>query len=109
VEVPWFIVRILGDPYIVKLCAFMVSVMVVAALTLPEVPLIVRAYWPSAAEVVAASVRTVLPVAGFGENEAVTPLGSPETEKFTPPVNPNCELTYTYDVAELPCPIVGLE
>ncbi len=48
----------------------------------------VRVYCPRLAELLAVSVSVLLPVVGFGEKEAVTPLGRPETERFTLPVNP---------------------
>ena len=34
-------------------------------------------------------------LAGFGEKEAVTPVGNPEMERFTGPANPFTELTGT--------------
>ena len=43
---------------------------------------------PTAAVLLAVNVRVLEFVVGFGENEAVTPLGSPETARFTLPLNP---------------------
>lgn len=43
----------------------------------------------------------------MGEKDAVTPLGKPETDRFTLPVKPYCGLTYTYVVVEWPCPMVA--
>ena len=43
----------------------------------------------------AVSVMVLEPMAGFGEKDAVTPLGSPLTENVTPPVNPYCAYTDT--------------
>jgi hypothetical protein len=68
---------------------------VVVAVWVPDVPVIVSVYWPTGAEPLAVSVRLLFPVVGFGEKEAVMPLGKPETERFTLPVNPYCGLTQT--------------
>ncbi len=61
----------------------------------PDVPVMVTVYCPSVAVLLAASVRVLLPVVGLGEKVPVTPLGSPEIEKFTLPVKPYCGFTYT--------------
>ena len=67
---------------------------VVVAVRLPEVPVMVTLYCPTAAELLAVSVSVVLyPVAGFGEKDAVTPLGKPDAERVTFPVNPFVGLT----------------
>jgi hypothetical protein len=60
----------------------------VVAVRFPEVPVIVTVFVPTGAELLAVSVSTLYPVVGLGENDAVTPLGRPDTEKFTFPVNP---------------------
>ena len=62
---------------------------------LPEVPVMVSAAVPGAAVLVAESVIELEAVVGFGENEAVTPLGSPEALRVTLPVKPFCGLIYT--------------
>lgn len=56
----------------------------------PDVPVTVMVYWPSVAELLAVSVSVLVPVVGLGEKLPVTPLGSPETERFTLPVKPYC-------------------
>ena len=61
---------------------------VVVALCVPEVPVTVNVYCPSAAVLLAAKVNVLEPVVGLGENEAVTPAGNPDTERLTLPVNP---------------------
>ena len=71
-----------------KLGVLMVKEMVVVAFWLPEIPVIVSVAVPGTAELLAVRVSVLLPVVGFGEKEAVTPLGRPEMEKFTLPVNP---------------------
>ena len=68
-----------------------VNVSVALAVSDPEVPVIVSVYGPAGAELLAVKVRIDKfegVVVGFGENDAVTPLGNPETERFTLPVNP---------------------
>jgi hypothetical protein len=61
---------------------------VVDAVRLPEVPVMVKEYCPTAAELFAVSVNVLKLVAGFGEKEALTPLGNPDAERLTLPVNP---------------------
>ena len=69
--------------------------MVVVAVRLPDVPVMVNVYCPMLTELSAVSVNRLLPVVGFGEKDAVTPLGRPEIERFTLPENPFAELTLT--------------
>lgn len=70
---------------------------------LPDVPVIVNAVAPTVAEPLAVKVSTVLPLAGLGLNEAVTPLGRPEAEKVTLPLNPSSGLMVMVVVTWLPC------
>ena len=63
-------------------------------------------YCPRLAELLAVNVNVLFPVVGFGANDAVTPLGKPETDRFTLPVKPYMGFTETYDVEEVPWPIV---
>ena len=72
-----------------------VRVIVVDDVCVPEVPVIVRGYWPVAAVPLAVNVMVLLEVLGFGANDAVTPEGSTETEKVTVPLNPYCGFTFT--------------
>jgi len=50
---------------------------------LPDVPVIVTVTMPVVAVVLAVSVKALVEVAGFGLNDAVTPLGRPEADKLT--------------------------
>jgi hypothetical protein len=59
----------------------------------PETPLIVARYDPRTAELLTVSVSTLLSLAGLVPNEAVTPVGKPETESVTAPVNPPTSCT----------------
>lgn len=54
----------------------------------PETPEIVRLNVPRGAVRETDSVSALDEEVGFGENAAVTPLGSPLTEKFTLPAKP---------------------
>ena len=81
---------------------------VVVALNEPEVPVMVSVYCPRLAALVAVSVNVLDPIAGFGAKEAVTPLGRPDTERFTLPVNPFWGVTFKEDVAEVPWPTLRL-
>jgi len=74
------------------------------AVTFPEVPVMVTVFVPRAVEAAADNVSVLYPVVGFGANDAVTPLGRPDTERFTLPVNPYCGVTKTLVVAEVPWP-----
>ena len=53
----------------------------------------VTVYWPVAAVLPTCKLRIELPVEGFGENVAVTPLGSPVAARFTLPLKPYCGVT----------------
>lgn len=116
VEVPDFTpaVRLIGDPEVIVVTAapfeiaasevavaddagttFTVSV--VEALDPPEVPVIVTVAEPADTVLSAVSVMTVLPVDGFGENEAITPAGKPVTVKLILPLKPFSGFTRTLD------------
>jgi len=78
-----------GEAVIVKVpSAFTVSEIVVVAFRLPEVPVIVTVAVPAAADLLAVSVNTLVEVAGFGLNDAVTPFGRPVAVNDTLPENP---------------------
>jgi len=81
---------------------------VVVAVWLPYVPVMVTLYWPTMAELLAASVSVLVPVVGFGEKDAVTPLGRPEAERVTLPVNPFSGVTLMLLVPEAPWPRLRL-
>lgn len=55
----------------------------------PDVPVIVTLLWPTGTVLAADSVSCARPLAGFGEMDAVTPWGRPDTASWTTPVNPN--------------------
>jgi hypothetical protein len=78
-----------------------VRLKVAEAVTDPEAPLRVAVTVPEGALAAAVRVSVLEPFVGLGEKEAVTPLGSPETDRLTLPVNPYCGVTRTVVVAGL--------
>jgi hypothetical protein len=88
---PVFTVREAGEALTVKLgvtgaCTVTVSVLV--ATRLPEVPVMVTVTVPRVAVLLAVSVSTLVLVVLVGLKEAVTPLGNPDAARLTVPVNP---------------------
>jgi hypothetical protein len=72
----------------VKVGAAMARAKVVVTVRAPDLPVIVTLYCPTAAELLAVSVSMLVPVVGLGKKDAVTPLGRPEDDRVTLPVNP---------------------
>lgn len=66
---------------------------IVTGVSAPEVPVTVTEEVPEAAVALAVRVSTLEPVVGLVPNAAVTPLGSPDAEKVTLPVNPFTSVT----------------
>src|SRR5580658_5283701 len=75
---------------------------------LPDVPVVVTVAFPSVAVSLAVSVIVLVLVVAGGLNDAVTPLGKPDTDKLTLPVNPFCPVTVIVLVAVPPWPTIGL-
>jgi hypothetical protein len=75
----------------------------VVAVVVPEVPVTVTVKAPVVAVLLAVSVSTLELVEDAGLNEAVTPLGSPETVNATLPVNPPVSATVIVSVPLVPC------
>ena len=98
---PWTTVRDPGEAVSVKLGggAVIVSGIVMVAHEPSEIPVMVIVAGPTVAVLLAVSVRTLEPVeVGFGANDAVTPLGRPEADRVTLPVNPFAGTTWTVSV-----------
>jgi hypothetical protein len=75
----------------------------VVLLKLPDVPVTVTVtLFPVVAVLLALSVRVLELVAGFGLNDAVTPLGKPDADKVTPLLKPFCGVTVIVLVPEPP-------
>ena len=70
----------------------------------PEVPVMVSVFVAGTAELLAVSVSMPVPVVGFGFHRAVTPLGSPETDRVTLLANPYCGFTEIGVVLDIPWP-----
>jgi hypothetical protein len=68
----------------------------------PEAPEMVSVLVPAPAVLLAVTVRVLVLLVEVGEKVAVTPLGAPDSDRFTAPVNPYCGVTVIVDVAELP-------
>lgn len=82
---------------------------VVAFDKLPDVPVMVTVTVPGAVVLAAVSVNALVLVEGFGLNEAVTPLGRPDADKLTFPLNPLCGVTVTVVVPFAPCKMLRLD
>lgn len=80
-----------------------VSVSVVVCVKLPDVPITVTVPTDGVAAALAVSVSVLLLVAGFGLKAAVTPLGNPEAESDTLPLNPFSGVIVIVLVPWLPC------
>jgi hypothetical protein len=63
------------------------AIVVVTGVSVPEVPVMVIVEVPAAAVLLAVSVSTLEVVEDVGLNAAVTPVGNPDAEKDTLPVN----------------------
>lgn len=86
----WATVSVAGAATSVKLGGTLtVRAIMVELVKIPAVPVIVTGTAPPAeAAALALRVRVVEAVAGFVENDAVTPLGKPVAARFTPPIKP---------------------
>jgi hypothetical protein len=92
-EAPGTAKNLLGAADSEKLLALTVTCSCTELETLPEVPVIVNDAVPGVAVLVAESVIVLVPVVGFGENVAVTPLGRPVVLRVTLPVKPYSGVT----------------
>ena len=88
--------------------AFTVRLMFVVRVRPPDVPVTVMLPVPTLAELPAASVKLLEPVAGFGLKEAVTPLGNPEAERETLPLKPFVPVMVIVLLPLAPCVTVTL-
>ena len=84
------------------------SEIVVAFDKLPDVPVMVTVTVPVVAVLLAVSVNMLVVVVGLTLKDAITPLGSPDADKLTPPVKPFCGVTVMVLVPLVPCAIVKL-
>jgi hypothetical protein len=84
------------------------SVMLVLLVKLPDVPVTVTVAVPTAAVPLAVSVSALVLAVLLGFKDAVTPLGSPDTDKLTFPVKPFSGVTVIVVEPVAPCVIVTL-
>src|SRR6202030_531524 len=82
---------------------FTVRLIVVVCVKLPDTPWMVTVTVPVAAEPLAVRVSKLVEVVGFVPNPAVTPLGRPEADKVTLPLNPLNGFTVIVLVPLPPC------
>jgi len=81
---------------------------VVVEVRLPDTPVIVTVTVPVAAVALAVKVSVLVVVAGLGLKGAVTPLGKPDAERVTLPLNPFSGEMVIVLVPLLACVIVTL-
>ena len=109
--VPCVIDKVPGDDDSVKSgvgIGLTVSEIVALFFKAPEAPLMVTVDVPVLAVLLAVRVNVLAPVVGFGLNDAVTPLGNPDAERLTFPLNPFCGVIVIVLVPLVPCVIVTL-
>src|SRR5206468_1189814 len=100
---PCAMLRLPGDAERAKFGAEVtVREIVVGFARMPDVPAIVTVTVPMVAVLLAASVSVLVAVAGFGLNDAVTPLGRPDADKLTLPLKPFCGVIVTVLVPLVP-------
>jgi hypothetical protein len=87
---------------------FTVSEILVWLAKLPDEPVTVTVNAPMVAVALAVNVNVLVVAAGFALNDAVTPLGSPDADKLTPPLKPLCGVTVILLVPLVPCVMVKL-
>lgn len=75
---------------VVTIVGCTVSDRLVVLLKLPEVPVMMTLTVPVAAVLLAVRVRVLVEVVLLGLNDALTPLGKPDADKLTLPLNPFC-------------------
>ena len=90
-EPPWAMLRVAGVAVSVKDGGpVIVSAILAVLVKLPDVPVIVSVAVPTAAELLAISVKVLVVVALAGLNDAVTPVGNPDAVRFTALEKPCC-------------------
>lgn len=107
-------VRLLGEAESVKLgwgggaVPFTVRLMLVVCVKRPDVPVTVIVAVPEAAVLLAIKVSVLLPVAGLGLKEAVTPLGKPDADILTLLLKPFAGVIVMVLLPLAPCATVKL-
>jgi len=97
-------VRLLDDGDRLKFGSALTVRLIVAVLVrLPDVPVMVTILVPVVAVPLAVRVKVLEEVAGFGLKDAMTPLGRPDADRFTLPLNPFCGVTVIVLMPLAPC------
>ena len=100
---PWLMLRLLGEDERANVGAWTARVMLVVAVTLPEVPVMAKVVVAGGAEVAAVSVSTLLARVGFVPHEAVTPVGNEDVRaRATLPLKPPASVTLIVVELEVP-------
>jgi len=95
--------RLLGEAERAKVGAWTATLMLVVAVTVPEVPVMATVVVLGGAEAVAVSVSTLVVDVGFALHEAVTPLGKVDgSVRSTLPVKPPASVTVMVVELEVP-------
>jgi hypothetical protein len=108
---PCVMVKPLGEAESMKFGVgrgFTVRESVVVVVKLPDVPVMVTVTVPVVAVLLAVSVKVLVAVAGFGLNDATTPLGRPEADKLMLPLKPFRGMTVMALEPLAPCAKVRL-
>ena len=107
---PFAIVIAFADAERLKLCFGVITVRlsVVVFVNVPDLPVIVTATVPVTAVALAFKVSVLVEVAGLGLKDAVTPLGRPDAERVTLPLNPLREVMPIVLVPLAPCTMVNV-
>lgn len=93
-ELPWAMLKVAGVAVSVNDGGpVIVNASLAVLVKLPDVPVIVMVAAPTAAELAAISVKVLVVVALTGLNDAVTPVGNPDTVRFTASAKPCCAPT----------------
>jgi hypothetical protein len=105
---PWATVKAVGEAVRVNFPSGLITVSAigVAFINVPDLPLIVTVAAPRIAVALAFKVSVLDVLAVLGLNDAVTPLGKPETESATLPLKPFCGVTVIVLVPLVPCAMV---
>lgn len=107
-DVPGLMLIVPDEGEMLKPGALTSSARLVVAVAVPEAPVMVKRYDPRTAELLTFSVNTLLPFVGFVPNDAVTPLGRPETDKSALSLNPALYWAVMTVVPEAPGEMVRL-
>jgi len=85
--------KVVGDAESVNVGVATVTVTDVVLLKFPDVPVMTTFAVPAGALLLALKVSVLVPLVAPGLKDALTPLGRPDADKLTLPLNPFCGMT----------------